>query len=138
MMDDKLNKAVDILFPKHRSNPLPPTLSLEQYTGHYYHPGYQNLTLELGEARRGGKAATLKADRTDFTWQMTAEFEHVSGEYWIMRSGLAKAPGERLLVDIGAVEFKIGVDGRVSQVGVEWRDTLSEVVDGTIWYDRVD
>ncbi|KAK0641088.1 beta-lactamase/transpeptidase-like protein [Cercophora newfieldiana] len=137
-MNDKLDRGVDILFPGRGANPLPASLSLEQYTRRYYHPGYQNLTLELGEPDEDGRVTTLKADRTAFTWQTAARFEHVSGEYWIMYSWLAKAPGERLLLDIAAVEFKIGVDGRVSKVGIEWRDTLSEVVDGTIWYDRVD
>ncbi|KAK0617098.1 beta-lactamase/transpeptidase-like protein [Immersiella caudata] len=133
----KLDNAVDLLFPERNSHPLHPSLSLEQYAGRYYHPGYQNLTLELGEKDENGKA-TLKADRTDFTWQTSARFEHVTGEYWIMYSWIARAPGEMLFLDVAVVEFKIGVDGRVSKVGVEWRDTSSGVVDGMIWYERLD
>jgi len=137
-VDDNVERAVDILFPDRKSDPLPPSLPLEQYAGRYHHPGYQNLTLELDEASKDGNATSLRADRTDFTWQIIADFKHVSGEYWIMYSRLAKAPGARVFLDTSAVEFKLGVDGRVSKVGIEYGDTLSGVVDGVIWYDRVD
>jgi hypothetical protein len=136
-MLQRLENPADLLFPDRKSDPLPPTLSLEQYTGRYYHPAYQNMTLELGEKDKDGKA-TLKADRTDFTWQTSTRFEHVSGEYWIMSSWVTRAPGEMLFLDVAAVEFQIGVDGRASKVGVEWRDTPSGIVDGMIWYERVD
>ncbi|KAK4454136.1 beta-lactamase/transpeptidase-like protein [Podospora aff. communis PSN243] len=136
-MRHKLEKPVDLLFPDRKSDPLTPSLSLEQYTGRYYHAAYQNMTLELGEKDDHGKV-TLKADRTDFTWQTSARFEHVSGEYWIMFSWVTRAPGEMLFLDVAAVEFQIGVDGRASRVGVEWRDTQSGIVDGMIWYERVD
>ena len=138
MAQARLSRAVDILFPDRTLTPLPPSLSWEKYTGRYYHPAYLNMTLELGEVDRNSGAFTLKADRTSFTWQTLAEFKHVSGEYWIMYSRLAHAPGSRVLEDMAAVEFRIGVDGEISSLGVEWRDTFGNAVDGWIWYDRVD
>ncbi len=136
-----VDHAVEILYPDHsRSNPIPPALPSEQYVGTYYHPAYQNMTLELGETKKGTGAqriASLKADRTGFTWQTVAEFEHVFGEYWIMYNNLAQAPHFRELKAFAAVEFKIDANGKPSKLGIEWRD-LTGGVDGWIWYDRID
>ncbi|KAK0707492.1 hypothetical protein B0H67DRAFT_685799 [Lasiosphaeris hirsuta] len=139
-MGKKLENAVDILFPAYKSKPLPHSLLVEAYVGTYYHPAYRNMTLELEVTTSKGGQTTriLKADRSDFTWQTVATFEHVSGEYWVMSLKLAQAPASTLLADFAAAEFKVGVDGKVTQLGVEWRDTLSGVVDGWIWYDRID
>jgi len=137
-LDALLANAVDVLFPDRTSDPLPPSLPIDKYVGTYYHPAYQNMTLELGDGTAGSQTPVLKADRTAFTWQTMAKFEHVSGEHWIMYSRLAKAPTARVLADLARVEFKIGVDGKVTKMGVEWSDTFSGVVDGWIWYDRID
>ncbi|KAK3945584.1 penicillin-binding protein 4 [Diplogelasinospora grovesii] len=129
----KIDHAVEILYPDYKEeNKTQSALKLESYAGTYYHPGYQNLTLTLGE---DGK--TLRSERSEFTWQNKVELEHVSGEYWVLYSTSLKAPGNMAIDGIAAVEFRIGVDGRVSKVGIEWRDTASGVVDGWIWYDRL-
>ncbi|KAK1827699.1 beta-lactamase/transpeptidase-like protein [Podospora conica] len=132
-MARKLVNPIDTIFPHRTPNPLPPSLPLEQYVGRYFHPGYQNMVVELG-AEKG----TLKADRSDFTWQLTAEFKHVSGEYWVMCARLAKAPNAIVFVDIAAVEFRVGINGKVESMGVEWRDTWTEGIEELVWYDRVD
>ncbi|KAK3349977.1 hypothetical protein B0T25DRAFT_633246 [Lasiosphaeria hispida] len=62
--------------------------------------------------------------------QTVAKFKHVSGEYWVMDSRLIQAPNSWVLAGFADAEFKVGVDGKVNQLGVEWRDTLSGIVDG--------
>jgi hypothetical protein len=140
---DKVENKVEYLFPGIVKNPVSPALPLEQYAGTYFHPGYQNITLTLektGSERQLGSDGSriLYADHTDFTWQTKLEFRHVSGEYWVMEATMAKAPPSLAVRDIAAAGFKIGVDGRPAQFGIEWQDTLSGVVDGWIWYDRIE
>lgn len=47
-----------------------------------------------------------------------------------MDSRLIQAPNSWVLAGFADAEFKVGVDGKVNQLGVEWRDTLSGIVDG--------
>ncbi|KAK1759641.1 beta-lactamase/transpeptidase-like protein [Echria macrotheca] len=130
---DKIDNAVEVLFPDHPEKPLPPSRPLDHYTGTYFHPAYLNMTIELGTDKD-----TLRADRTAFTWQTISDFKHVSGEWWVMYSTLSHANGSRVLVDIAKVEFKVGVSDKVSSVGVEWRETIGDEIEGLIWYERVD
>jgi len=132
-MAGKLENPIDIIFPHRTPNPLPPSLPLERYVGRYCHPGYQHMVVELG-AEKG----TLKADRRDFTWQLTAEFKHVSGEFWVMCARSAKAPNAIVFVDIAAVEFRVGINGKVESMSVEWRDTWGQGIEELVWYNRVD
>lgn len=132
-MAGKLENPIDTIFPHRTPNPLPPSLPLEQYVGRYFHPGYQKMVVELG-----AEAGTLKADRRDFTWQLTAEFKHVSGEFWVMCARSAKAPNAVVFVDIAAVEFKVGINGKVESMSVEWRDTWGQGIEELVWYNKVD
>lgn len=134
-MQYRIETAVERLFPNHGS--LPPALPLDKYAGTYYHPAYQNLTLEIPKDNLQSEKKTLVAYNPDATWKISMTFEHVSGEYWIMNSKLYHAPTTRVLADYAAVHFQPGVDGLLAKMGIEWRDAASEVVDGWIWYDRV-
>ena len=68
------------------------------------------------------------------TWEQKLLFEHVSGEFFVARS--------KAYVDFGAlydevylVEFRIGADGKVEEVGVAWEESM----DGEkIWLRRVE
>jgi hypothetical protein len=97
------------------------------------------MTLTLAEAtkldRKGHK--TLISDHADFTWQLNIEFEHVSGEYWVLYAEMMKLPGTRVMQEYAAAEFRLGADGKINKLGVEWRDVASGVIDGWIWYHRV-
>lgn len=61
-------------------------------------------------------------------------FEHVSGEFFVARS--------KSIIDFGAlyddvypVEFRIGSDGRVREVGIGWEPAME---DDKIWLRRVE
>jgi hypothetical protein len=76
----------------------------------------------------------LRADRTQTTWVQTLIFEHASGEFFVARS---KALGDfgALYDDVYPVEFRIGSDGRVREVGVGWEEGMGEE---KIWLRRVE
>ncbi|KUJ14891.1 putative penicillin-binding protein [Mollisia scopiformis] len=121
--------AKSILYPELPSPTLPPTLPLPSYTGTYYHPGYQNLTIYFDDSTK-----TLHADRSKSTWPEYFTFEHVSGEFFII---VTKAVGDyhALFPQVYPAEFRIRADGRVRQVGIRWEETMGEE---KIWLDRVE
>jgi len=142
-IEDRIKNAVEHLYPGRSKTPLPPTLPLSHYAGTYYHPGYQNITLTLADSsllranETGGEL--LVADRSDFTWRTINYFKHVSGEHWVMYGRQAKRQaGIGALEDYGAAQFEIGADGKANRFGIEWRDTASQVIDGWIWYERIE
>jgi hypothetical protein len=130
-----MDNAPDVLFPNHADPPLSPSLPLEKYAGTYYHPGYQYMKLQLGQ-RPGGRIAnaTLFAERPGFTWRSVCDFVHVSAESWVLYFSLLTGESEAAW-EIAAVQFRIGPDGEVSAMGIEWRANFA--VEGWIWYNRM-
>ncbi len=59
----------------------------------------------------------LHADR-DATWKVVLDFEHVSGEYWIVRVDSSVAPGNWDTKTAFAAEFRVGSDGVVGELGL--------------------
>ena len=129
------NNAPDVLFPNRVDPPIPPSLPFEKYAGTYYHPGYKYMKLQLGH-RPGGRRpnAQFFAERLECTWQRVCDFEHVSGEFWVMYMSVVAGTAEDKK-DTAAVQFRVGVNGEVSALGIEWR--FGPLVDGWIWYDKV-
>ena len=64
----------------------------------------------------------------------TLIFEHVSGEFFVARSKCLDDFGA-LYDDVYPVEFRIGSDGRVREVGVGWEQEMGE---RKIWFRRVE
>ncbi|KAI1387779.1 beta-lactamase/transpeptidase-like protein [Hypoxylon trugodes] len=133
--------AVDDLYPDRADPPLPRALPLEDYVGVYYHPAYQNVTLELigkdevsgSWPRIGGKKSELKAIRDNMEWQMTFEFGHVSGEYWVVIvDSLYVANG--LARQLARAEFEVGAKGKVEKLKMEFFENGSE---GAIVFDKI-
>jgi Domain of unknown function (DUF3471) len=130
-----------ILYPSIPSPIVPLTLPLHSYAGTYQHPAYGKLTIcidlsgPLSSTQPSAKATTYRlfADRSQKSWPEQITFEHVSGEFFVARSKHSGDFGE-LFDDIYPVEFKIGSDGKVKEVGVRWEESM-----GTekIWLSRV-
>jgi hypothetical protein len=78
--------ALQNLFPKIPSPPLPLTLPLEEYAGTYNQPAYHEMVIEVKEGR-------LYVNRSNAAWKLEFEFEHVSGEFFLARSNSLTVPG---------------------------------------------
>jgi Domain of unknown function (DUF3471) len=149
------HSARERLYPSLPDPSLPTTLPLKAYTGTYSDPGYQTLTIEMSTSppspfltpfldSAASKTSTavhplpkhhLVASRSTTTWPEFLTFQHISGDFFI---AWAEHHG-----DFGAwwpdsypVEFRIGADGKVVEIGIKWEEKLK---DGEkIWLRRVD
>jgi hypothetical protein len=81
-------------------------------------PHVPPLTLYLFPS---SKKPELRADRTDQILPQQLIFEHASGEYFIVRSNHVEGFGA-LFPDVYSAEFRIGADGKVSEVGIGWEE----------------
>lgn len=127
-----------ILYPSIPSPIVPLTLPLRSYAGTYQHPAYKNLTIYLDPLpsnKPSTKASThrLRADRSQTILHEQLTFEHVSGEFFVARSKHLEDFGV-LFDGIYPVEFRIGADGRVKEVGVRWDESMEKE---KIWLQRV-
>jgi Domain of unknown function (DUF3471) len=113
-------------------------LPIESYAGTYFHPGYLSMTLQVADSETvmGKPKIKLTARRANATWPIECQFEHVSGEYWLMTYRLIHNPGAPGTRGFAPVQFKLGSDGKVSSMGIEWRADFSDVVEGLIWFDK--
>ncbi|KAK8053488.1 beta-lactamase/transpeptidase-like protein, partial [Apiospora saccharicola] len=131
------DSAVDQLYPGRTEQPLPPTLSLQKYAGTYYHPAYQNLTVEVDEgtssSSRQPSKPQLKGSRANAVWENSYEFEHVSGEFWAIFLDMKKSPNW-LSGQVAKAEFRLGPDGWPDELVIEYMEDGSE---GVITYHRV-
>ncbi|KAJ4393045.1 hypothetical protein N0V93_002251 [Gnomoniopsis smithogilvyi] len=136
-MDAIMANAINKTYPDRPSTPIPPALPLHAYEGTYYHPAYQNFTLTTDATSKNA----LVANRSDATWHTVNEFEHVSGEYWMMfqRDGW----GDRRygpLSEYAPAQFRVGSDGEVEAMGVTWLQVnvgMEDVVEGLVWFDKI-
>lgn len=118
---------------------LPTARSLSAYVGTYSHPGYQTSTLYLDKEDKEKSSVNqseevLRADRDFTTWPEYLTFDHISGEYFLMRSEHDN--------DFGALgpamypaEFRFGVDGRPKELGIGWEEDMKGE---KLWFTRVD
>ncbi|KAH7021025.1 beta-lactamase/transpeptidase-like protein [Microdochium trichocladiopsis] len=134
--------AMNDYFPRRAQPPLRTPLPLDAYTGTYHHPAYQNLVIikngsraERGLMPTSDAAARreLYAAHHDRVWKMDFEFEHVSGEHWLVFIEFAHSPN-RLNQQFAKAEFKIGAAGDVVSVCVEY---LEDGAEGVIEYKKL-
>ncbi|KAK6850794.1 hypothetical protein PG987_000428 [Apiospora arundinis] len=134
------DSAVERLYPDRAEPSLPPALPLQKYAGTYYHPAYQNLTVEVVDnddsplGPRQSSKTQLKASRANAVWDMSYDFEHVSGEFWAVFIDLKKSPNW-LSGEVAKAEFRLGSDGWPDELVVEYMEDGNE---GVITYERVD
>lgn len=127
--------AVDELYPERADPPLPRTLPLAGYLGTYYHAAYQNITLELVEEQPHSAEDSkreLRAVREDFVWKMIFEFEHVSGEFWLVYIEPNGVSG--IGTQLARAQFQIGVTGKVEALEIEFFEEGSE---GLISFEKI-
>ena len=76
----------------------------------------------------------LHIDRTDQTWQLYADLEHVSGEHFLAHADSINAP-EGIFKTVAPAEFRLGADGTVVQFGARLEEMMGQE---KIWFDRVE
>lgn len=127
--------ALDELYPKRAVPPLPRALPIDNYLGTYYHPAYQNIELVKNESNGTDDDAAsreLKAVRDDFVWRMTFEFEHVSGEFWLVYV-IPRGSGG-IGTQFAKAEFRVRATGKVEALEIEFFEEGSE---GLVVFEKV-
>lgn len=140
--ETKLEKAIDKYYPDRPRHSIPPALPLEAYAGTYFHPGYLNFTLEpVGSGQKTNRAkASLTAERPDATWPSYNEFEHVSGEYWMIFMYMLSQP-TGVIGEYAPAQFRIGTDGRADALGVTFISmdfSGNDNIEGLVWFERIE
>ncbi|KND94311.1 hypothetical protein TOPH_00768 [Tolypocladium ophioglossoides CBS 100239] len=130
-----LKNADEILFPNRPKHALPHSVATSQLTGVYHDQGYG--TIRLYEEPNPDKAneTILVADRTELTWQQQFRLHHVSGDYWTVY--IKYLAGLDPVMEFQTGEFKIGVDGKVSSLEVDFNDR-GDVHQGAILFNKID
>ncbi|KAJ0110014.1 hypothetical protein J7T55_014816 [Diaporthe amygdali] len=139
--DMKLEHAIDKYYPDRPEHSIPLSLPIEGYTGTYYHPGYLNFTVELADPGKTTRAkAALTATRPYATWPSFNEFEHVSGEYWMIFMYTRKLP-IGVVNEYAPAQFRVGSDGKANALGITWlsiAESEEDNVEGLVWFERIE
>jgi hypothetical protein len=118
----------------------PCSLPLKAYAGSYHHPGYQTLKIyidanaERALEERAGNPVLFRADRTEVTIPEHMAFEHINKDYFLIRSSWF-GDFAAWFPDVNPAEFRLGADGKVSEIGIRWEPRLG---DRKIWLKKVD
>ena len=145
------------LFPRapSRSESIPLSLPIEAYTGIYSNPGYENVSIGLAskpsssfpEALRQSTLGTSSSGATKYLksatyskWSSVLEFEHVSGNFFIIRAHFDLDVKEvdysdPFYIQTFKAEFRIGEDGKVSELGALLEPAMGEE---KIWFRKVE
>jgi hypothetical protein len=115
------------VYPNIPEPPLPTTLPLRSYTGTYFHPAYNNITLEL-------KDDALYSNRQDATLKLEFRLEHISGDYFMAYADSTEAPGS-VFKAAAPAEFKVSSDGISKTLGLAAEPEMGP--QGRIWFERV-
>ncbi|KAL5592489.1 hypothetical protein FOBRF1_013515 [Fusarium oxysporum] len=130
------DESVDILYPERPNPPLPPTVNTTELQGIYYGPGYGQITLREEPHPDRSDEKILVADRQDMTWKYQMRLHHVSGDFWIIYLPLLENPG--YMIEFVAGEFKIGSNGRVIGLEVDWVYRAADEIEGKVLFKKVD
>lgn len=138
----RIEKAIDKYYPSRPTHSIPASLPIEAYTGTYFHPGYLNFTIELPDPVRTTRAKTaLTATRPDATWPSFNEFEHVSGEYWMIFIYTLDQP-VGVMREYAPAQFHVGSDGKANALGITWLSLGGpdddDTVEGLVWFERIE
>ena len=137
-----LQHAKQFLFPEALppGKGMPHSLPLDQYAGIFEHPAYGVLNLTILEAFHQPPFFNSTIDTllvvTQGAQTLRWDFEHIDGEYFLVRSSSPKGlAGEHLeLTQIYRAEFELGPNRKVEKLGV----ALMQNMPGKfIWFERV-
>lgn len=139
MVLENVHKGLDTIYPNRPEMPIRPSLPPSEYAGLYYHPGYKYIRVMTAERKHGkyvdaSADAKLYAKLPDLNFRIQCDFVHVSGESWIAYVDLMDGP-TLTMHGFAAMKFRIGIDGEVESMGIEWRTRCG--VDAWIWYKRI-
>ncbi|KAE8377733.1 beta-lactamase/transpeptidase-like protein [Aspergillus bertholletiae] len=123
---EKQAHAKDLLYSGLPAVPIRPALGVQEYAGLYEHPGYGKLELRVDIGGLG-----LIADRLTCEVPMVIAMEHISGEFWL--ATLREKNQDPRDHERVRAEFRIGVDGLVSEVGIDFE---AEMNGEKIWFQR--
>ena len=144
-----LRHPVRLMFPTapRKEDRMPLSLPLEEYAGYYTHPAYPNLNLTMGGKTRvpadhviNERSKDILISELSLEGNYIAEFEHVSGEYFIVYAGGAETfdretevflPGQWR---VSKAEFRLGPDGKLKELGVLLEAEMGEEL---IWFKKV-
>lgn len=141
---DSLLTAKSHFYPNIPAPPLPLSIAPSGYAGTYYHPAYHNMTIQLASCSSslsqepsGGdedSSPLFTIDRSNQTWGMKMNLQHVSGDYFIAYVDSTTAPGTLLFRHALPAQFVIGADGNPARFGARMEETMGEEL---IWFDRI-
>jgi len=130
-----VKRARDHFYPGVGATGQPCSLPLEQYTGKYYHPGYKELEIYVDKGPNDkAEEAVLRADRTQATWAESFTFEHVSRDYFIIRSNWF-GDFAAFYPECYPAAFHISADSKVLEVGIRWEESMG---DSKIWLKKIE
>lgn len=115
--------AKEDLYPELPDPPLPTTLGLSAYAGEYFHPGWGTHGVEVKDGK-------LQIDCRDRTWKYVLTLTHASGEFFVAELDFTFDTREKFNL---RAEFKIGADGTVASMGIEY---IEELDGEKIWFER--
>jgi CubicO group peptidase (beta-lactamase class C family) len=128
------------LYPSVPDPPLSPPADASAYTGVYVHPAYPTLIITADcppsaflppFPHKEAPSETVKicVDSLLSYKEKPVEFMHVSGDFWVFGEESWGQPF------ISRAEFRLGPNGRVQQLGVEWEPAMTAKGE-KIWYER--
>ncbi|RGP78637.1 penicillin-binding [Fusarium longipes] len=130
------DESVNILYPERPDPPLPPTVNITELEGTYDGPGYGKITLRKEPHPDRPDERILVADRPDMTWKYQMRLHHVSGDFWIIYLPLLENPG--YVIEFVAGEFKMGSNGRVMGLEVDWVYRGADQIEGKVLFKKAD
>lgn len=112
-------------------------MNTSELAGTYYDPGYGTVTLFQEPHPDKADETILVANRTDIIWTQQWRLHHVSGDYWTLNGKLLFC-NINLVLEFYAAEFKIGVDGKVAGLEVNFNDRDRQVNEGRVLFEKIE
>ncbi|KAL8801745.1 MAG: hypothetical protein Q9200_006842 [Gallowayella weberi] len=141
---EQLRDPIKALYPNAPTGKAAVPLSrpLSNYTGTYYNEGYRNITITLdpqtSEHKQQQQHHHLRSI-FNHTWPIVLDFQHVSGEYFVVIAQMFPPSGEidptdPLEVQPFKAEFHVGEDGQVADFGANFE---AQTGGKKIWFRRL-
>lgn len=134
--------ARSALYPSIPDPPLPTTLPLSEYAGTYHHPAYQTMVFYLETPRPlvpvAKRTSHVLHANIHRVLSIMLDLEHVSGDHFVVWTDLEQTtPIARTAF---RAQFKIGSDGKVGKLGVDWNVGPMPASDESpmmAWFDKI-
>jgi len=151
---ERLRDPKQDLFPTapNGTDALPLSRPLETYTGLYSNPGHRNISITLGSVADTTaqtqsplliscpKPTQCLTSTWDRSWPVVFDFEHVSGEFFVLRGYDDPHLEDRdlndpLQVSIYKAEFRVGEDGKIREFGAAIEPKMGEE---KVWFRQLE